>query len=141
MDNDEIEVLVISSQNQKGKGMLLPKGGWELDESKKEAALRETLEEAGVRGIVGKNSKGDLISVMKAEIEELESTLSKEKLQTLQLKQEWAEAESRNSDLYKELQSVRGQPAAEQSRCFKFEVCCTNASKRYILSEHYDCVL
>ena len=28
-------------------------GGWELDESKKEAALRETIEEAGVRGIVG----------------------------------------------------------------------------------------
>ncbi|KAF7816324.1 nudix hydrolase 18, mitochondrial-like [Senna tora] len=49
----EIEVLVISSQNQKGKGMLFPKGGWELDESKKEAALRESIEEAGVRGIVG----------------------------------------------------------------------------------------
>lgn len=27
-------------------------GGWEMDESIKEAALRETLEEAGVRGIV-----------------------------------------------------------------------------------------
>ncbi|CAL0323452.1 unnamed protein product [Lupinus luteus] len=73
MDNDEIEVLVISSQNQKGKGILFPKGGWELDEYKKEAALRETMEEAGVRGIVG------------------------------------------------ELQLVRGQLAAEQSRCFKFE--------------------
>ncbi|KAF5480027.1 hypothetical protein F2P56_000802 [Juglans regia] len=46
----ELEVLVISSQ--KGKGMLFPKGGWEKDESKKEAALRETLEEAGVRGIL-----------------------------------------------------------------------------------------
>ncbi|KAG4964046.1 hypothetical protein JHK82_040713 [Glycine max] len=47
---EELEVLVISSQ--KGKGMLFPKGGWELDESKKEAALRETMEEAGVRGTV-----------------------------------------------------------------------------------------
>ncbi|KAI4299610.1 hypothetical protein L6164_033052 [Bauhinia variegata] len=47
---EELEVLVISSQ--KGKGMLFPKGGWELDESRKEAALRETIEEAGVRGIV-----------------------------------------------------------------------------------------
>ncbi|XP_028792136.1 nudix hydrolase 18, mitochondrial [Neltuma alba] len=47
----ELEVLVISSQ--KGKGMLFPKGGWELDESQKEAAVRETIEEAGVRGIVG----------------------------------------------------------------------------------------
>ncbi|KAL2317268.1 hypothetical protein Fmac_031144 [Flemingia macrophylla] len=46
----DIQVLVITSQ--KGKGMLFPKGGWELDESKKEAALRETIEEAGVRGTV-----------------------------------------------------------------------------------------
>ncbi|ESW13915.1 hypothetical protein PHAVU_008G237200 [Phaseolus vulgaris] len=47
---EDLEVLVITSQ--KGKGMLFPKGGWELDESKKEAALRETIEEAGVRGTV-----------------------------------------------------------------------------------------
>ena len=67
-------------------------------------------------------SKGDLLTVLKAEKEELESSLSKEKLHTLQLKQELADAESSNSDLYKELQSVRGQLAAEQSRCFKLEV-------------------
>lgn len=30
--------------------MLLPKGGWEIDESMEEAALRETIEEAGVTG-------------------------------------------------------------------------------------------
>jgi diphosphoinositol-polyphosphate diphosphatase len=36
--------------SQKGQAMLFPKGGWELDESIKEAALRETLEEAGVVG-------------------------------------------------------------------------------------------
>ncbi|XP_062150806.1 nudix hydrolase 18, mitochondrial-like [Alnus glutinosa] len=46
----ELEVLVISSQ--KGKGMLFPKGGWELDESITEAASRETVEEAGVKGII-----------------------------------------------------------------------------------------
>ncbi|XP_043717765.1 nudix hydrolase 17, mitochondrial-like [Telopea speciosissima] len=32
--------------------MLFPKGGWELDKSIEEAALRETEEEAGVRGKV-----------------------------------------------------------------------------------------
>ncbi|PRQ15865.1 putative hydrolase [Rosa chinensis] len=48
LSTEEIEVLVISSQ--KGKGMLFPKGGWELDESIEEAAYRETLEEAGVTG-------------------------------------------------------------------------------------------
>ncbi|KAL2499025.1 Nudix hydrolase 17 [Abeliophyllum distichum] len=51
VDEDAIEVLVISSQ-RKGKGMLFPKGGWEKDESIKEAALRETMEEAGVLGDV-----------------------------------------------------------------------------------------
>ncbi|XP_068336847.1 nudix hydrolase 18, mitochondrial-like isoform X2 [Pyrus communis] len=45
-DAQELEVLVISSQ--KGKGMLFPK-----DESKEGAASRETLEEAGVRGLIG----------------------------------------------------------------------------------------
>ncbi|CAI9753233.1 unnamed protein product [Fraxinus pennsylvanica] len=51
VDEDAIEVLVISSQ-RKGKGMLFPKGGWEKDESIQEAALRETVEEAGVLGDV-----------------------------------------------------------------------------------------
>ncbi|KAL8127549.1 nudix hydrolase 18, mitochondrial-like isoform X1 [Apium graveolens] len=50
-DGSNLEVLVISSQ-RKGKGMLFPKGGWETDESIHEAALRETIEEAGVKGIV-----------------------------------------------------------------------------------------
>ncbi|XP_021801021.1 nudix hydrolase 18, mitochondrial-like [Prunus avium] len=48
---EELEVLVISSQN--GQGMLFPKGGWEIDESIEEAAKRETLEEAGVIGQLG----------------------------------------------------------------------------------------
>ncbi|CAH2055027.1 unnamed protein product [Thlaspi arvense] len=67
------------------------------------------------------NSEG-IIAALKSEKEELEASLSKEKMQTLQLRQELAEGESRNTDLYKELQSVRGQLAAEQSRCFKLEV-------------------
>ncbi|XP_057970271.1 nudix hydrolase 18, mitochondrial-like [Malania oleifera] len=47
----EFEVLLVTCQNA-NKGMLFPKGGWELDESKEEAALRETVEEAGVKGTV-----------------------------------------------------------------------------------------
>ncbi|KDP25791.1 hypothetical protein JCGZ_22513 [Jatropha curcas] len=50
IEEEGFEVLVISSQ--KGKGMLFPKGGWELDETIEQAASRETVEEAGVRGIV-----------------------------------------------------------------------------------------
>ncbi|XP_076897871.1 nudix hydrolase 17, mitochondrial-like isoform X2 [Bidens hawaiensis] len=62
---DALEVLVISAQ-RKGKGMLFPKGGWESDESIEEAALRESVEEAGVfgtlEGVLGKwcfKSKGN----------------------------------------------------------------------------------
>ncbi|KAJ3675639.1 hypothetical protein LUZ60_004681 [Juncus effusus] len=43
-----VEILVISSQ--KGHGMMFPKGGWETDETIKQAASREALEEAGVQG-------------------------------------------------------------------------------------------
>uniref|UniRef100_A0A5B6Z6B0 Putative acyl-CoA-binding domain-containing protein 4-like isoform X1 n=1 Tax=Davidia involucrata TaxID=16924 RepID=A0A5B6Z6B0_DAVIN len=94
----------------------------------------ETGQEGKIREIVMDNVDSEptrnkneetserLIATLKAEKEELESSLSKEKLQSLQLKHEFAEAETRNADLYKELQSVRGQLAAEQSRCFKLEV-------------------
>ncbi|PKI50847.1 hypothetical protein CRG98_028754 [Punica granatum] len=43
-----VEVLMINSTS--GPGLLFPKGGWEDDETDKEAALREAYEEAGVRG-------------------------------------------------------------------------------------------
>nr|GEU65922.1 acyl-CoA-binding domain-containing protein 4 [Tanacetum cinerariifolium] len=62
------------------------------------------------------------LTALKAEKEELESTLSKEQSLSLQLNQELIEVESRNTNVYKELQSVRGQLAEEQSRCFKLEV-------------------
>ncbi|XP_069151869.1 nudix hydrolase 16, mitochondrial-like [Solanum lycopersicum] len=43
-----VEVLMINSTS--GPGLLFPKGGWENDETVKEAAIREAIEEAGVRG-------------------------------------------------------------------------------------------
>uniref|UniRef100_A0A1J3JXX6 Acyl-CoA-binding domain-containing protein 4 n=1 Tax=Noccaea caerulescens TaxID=107243 RepID=A0A1J3JXX6_NOCCA len=91
----------------------------------------EVSQEGRVREIVvdnvnpGSKVEGNgerLIASLKSEKEELEGSLNKEKMETLQLRQELTEAESRNTDLYKELQSVRGQLAAEQSRCFKLEV-------------------
>lgn len=49
----------------------------------------------------GGETTENLIGTLKLEKEELESSLKKEKLQALQLKQELAEAETRNADLYK----------------------------------------
>lgn len=43
-----VEVLMINSSS--GPGLLFPKGGWENDETVEEAAVREAIEEAGVRG-------------------------------------------------------------------------------------------
>lgn len=43
-----VEVLMINSQS--GPGLLFPKGGWENDETVEEAATREAIEEAGVKG-------------------------------------------------------------------------------------------
>jgi ADP-ribose pyrophosphatase YjhB (NUDIX family) len=45
-------ILLISSRKEE-KTWSLPKGGWELDESIEEGAIRETFEEAGVTGILG----------------------------------------------------------------------------------------
>ncbi|CAB4316747.1 unnamed protein product [Prunus armeniaca] len=43
-----VEVLMINSTS--GPGLVFPKGGWENDETVEEAAIREAVEEAGVRG-------------------------------------------------------------------------------------------
>ncbi|GFZ16262.1 nudix hydrolase homolog 13 [Actinidia rufa] len=45
-----IEVLMISSPNR--DDLVFPKGGWDDDETCEEAACRESLEEAGVKGIL-----------------------------------------------------------------------------------------
>ena len=36
--------------NRHTHGLIFPKGGWETDETAEEAAARESMEEAGVRG-------------------------------------------------------------------------------------------
>ncbi|KAL8205926.1 hypothetical protein R6Q57_009477 [Mikania cordata] len=92
-------------------------------EAGQEAKVREINMDTNEPQIIEVNEVNERsIATHKAEKEELESALSNEKSQSLRLKQELIEAESKNADLYKELQSVRGQLAAEQSRCFKLEV-------------------
>ena len=49
----------------------------------------------------GAETSDRIIATLKAEKEELESSLNKEKLQSLQVKQELAEAETQTTDLYK----------------------------------------
>ncbi|CAA6664287.1 unnamed protein product [Spirodela intermedia] len=45
-----LQVLVICSQ--KGQELMFPKGGWEIDESIRDAVHREAMEEAGVKGVI-----------------------------------------------------------------------------------------
>ncbi|KAL6193472.1 hypothetical protein ACLB2K_034556 [Fragaria x ananassa] len=49
-------VLMISSPNR--DDLVFPKGGWENDETMHEAACREALEEAGVKGVLGETPLG-----------------------------------------------------------------------------------
>ncbi|KAH9791537.1 hypothetical protein WN944_010177 [Citrus x changshan-huyou] len=51
-----IEVLMVSSPNR--SDLVFPKGGWENDETVMEAACREALEEAGVRGKLNEKPLG-----------------------------------------------------------------------------------
>ncbi|KAL9248914.1 Nudix hydrolase 12, mitochondrial-like protein [Drosera capensis] len=53
---DMLEVLMISTPNR--DDLVFPKGGWENDETVYEAATREALEEAGVKGILHKEALG-----------------------------------------------------------------------------------
>ncbi|XP_010249333.1 PREDICTED: nudix hydrolase 12, mitochondrial-like isoform X2 [Nelumbo nucifera] len=53
---NRLEVLMVSSPNR--DDLVFPKGGWEDDETVGEAACREALEEAGVKGILDENQLG-----------------------------------------------------------------------------------
>ncbi|KAL6327440.1 hypothetical protein AAG906_019753 [Vitis piasezkii] len=57
-----VEVLMINSPS--GPGLLFPKGGWENDETVEEAAIREAIEEAGVRGVLMFSPEGSCKAAM-----------------------------------------------------------------------------
>nr|XP_043634551.1 nudix hydrolase 13, mitochondrial isoform X1 [Erigeron canadensis] len=71
-DQNRIEVLMVSSPNR--DDMVFPKGGWESDETVEEAACREALEEAGVRG----NLKGNPLGVWEFRSKSNEAACTKE---------------------------------------------------------------
>nr|CAB3449895.1 unnamed protein product [Digitaria exilis] len=56
-DTPEVEVLMISTPNR--ADMVFPKvGGWEDDEDVYQAASREAMEEAGVKGVINRSTLG-----------------------------------------------------------------------------------
>lgn len=63
-----------------------------------------------------------IIATLKAEKEDLEATLLTVQTENSSIRQRLTEAQVTHEELIKELQSVRGQLATEQSRCFKLEV-------------------
>ncbi|MBA0572424.1 hypothetical protein Golob_002766, partial [Gossypium lobatum] len=56
VEDSRISVLMISTPNR--DDLVFPKGGWEDDETVNEAACREALEEAGVKGILDEEPLG-----------------------------------------------------------------------------------
>ncbi|XP_041014364.1 nudix hydrolase 13, mitochondrial-like [Juglans microcarpa x Juglans regia] len=57
-NNPEKKLLVLMISSPDRDDLVFPKGGWENDETIDEAARREALEEAGVRGILSENPLG-----------------------------------------------------------------------------------
>uniref|UniRef100_A0A0A9H920 Nudix hydrolase domain-containing protein n=1 Tax=Arundo donax TaxID=35708 RepID=A0A0A9H920_ARUDO len=55
-EDGQAEVLMVSTPNR--HDLVFPKGGWEDDEDVYEAACREALEEAGVRGTINRTALG-----------------------------------------------------------------------------------
>ncbi|KAL6843414.1 hypothetical protein ACP4OV_026736 [Aristida adscensionis] len=55
-EEGQVEVLMVSTPNR--HDLVFPKGGWEDDEDVYEAACREALEEAGVRGSINRAALG-----------------------------------------------------------------------------------
>ncbi|XP_042440309.1 nudix hydrolase 17, mitochondrial-like [Zingiber officinale] len=53
-DDDEpsVQVLIITSSKGNNNEFMFPKGGWETDETIKQAVSREAMEEAGVQGTI-----------------------------------------------------------------------------------------
>lgn len=79
-------------------------------------------------------SKGEetselIIATLKAEKEELESSLNKEKLQSLQLKEELTQAETRNADLYKVVFDV-----CDGWSCSSFTISCVSLETAMYIS-------
>jgi len=70
-------VLLISSARK--KEWILPKGGWELDESLEQSAIRETYEEAGMLGILGQKLSPIVYETRKAKKRRTECLLNKYK--------------------------------------------------------------
>jgi len=62
-------ILMVSAS--KKAEWILPKGGWELDESMEESAIRETFEEAGVIGVLGPKLSEHKYETRKARLKRL----------------------------------------------------------------------
>ncbi|XP_013647516.2 nudix hydrolase 13, mitochondrial isoform X1 [Brassica napus] len=94
---NKLEVLMVSSPNR--HDLVFPKGGWEDDETVLEAASREAMEEAGVKGILREDPLGVWEFRSKSSCEEAECCGGcKGYMFALEVKEElaaWPEQENR----------------------------------------------
>uniref|UniRef100_A0A0C9S8L2 TSA: Wollemia nobilis Ref_Wollemi_Transcript_4240_2379 transcribed RNA sequence n=1 Tax=Wollemia nobilis TaxID=56998 RepID=A0A0C9S8L2_9CONI len=75
------------------------------------------------------------MATLKAEKEDLETKLLRVQAENSSLSQGLTEAQTTHEELIKELQSVRGQLATEQSRCFKLEVDVAELHQKFLSVE------
>ncbi|XP_048618032.1 nudix hydrolase 13, mitochondrial isoform X3 [Brassica napus] len=94
---NKLQVLMVSSPNR--HDLVFPKGGWEDDETVLEAASREAMEEAGVKGILREDPLGVWEFRSKSSCEEAECCGGcKGYMFALEVKEElaaWPEQENR----------------------------------------------
>ena len=50
IQNNNIDYSICMIRSNKNNDLIFPKGGWEENETKEQAAIREAFEEAGVKG-------------------------------------------------------------------------------------------
>lgn len=85
---------------------ILPKGGWELDESMEESAIRETFEEAGILGTLGSPLSAVLYETRKSK---------KRRLEIKELERATSNARNSSEDASKDGSSVPGTIASESN--------------------------
>ncbi|KAJ3051265.1 hypothetical protein HK097_007750 [Rhizophlyctis rosea] len=108
IDSAARKIVLVSSR--KSDSWILPKGGWENDESAEESARREGWEEAGIRGNITRNLGSFLHDKLDAETGKPVAEFLFYEMEVVKLEAEWPEGGERRREWFtfeEALQRVR----------------------------------